>query len=68
MGSWSTLTLLALPAIFLITSGVGAVRNRKTHLGRGYCHWTGTKAVVMGYCWILLGIALFVLGVVVTYK
>jgi len=56
--------LLALPSIFLVWSGINAVRQRKAHFGRGYRNWTGRKAVILGTCWILLGILLFVLGFV----
>jgi hypothetical protein len=64
MSFWLKMPLLALPSIFLVWSGINAVRRRKTYFGRGYCNWTGRKAVILGYCWLLLGLILFVLGLV----
>lgn len=54
--------LLALPSIFLVWSGINAVRKKVVYFGRGYRSWTGRKAVILGICWILLGITLFALG------
>ena len=57
--------LVGLPSIFLIWSGINAVRKRKAYFGRGYRRWTGRKAVILGYCWLLFGVILFVLGLIV---
>ena len=58
----SKMLLFALPSIFLVWSGINAVKTKKANFGRGYCRWTGKKAVILGYSWIVLGLALFVLG------
>ena len=62
MRFWAALLLLVLPSVYLVWSGVNAVRRRRAHFGRGYRTWTGRRAVTLGYGWIVLGIALLVLG------
>ena len=65
MSFWFKMLLVGLPSIFLVWSGINAVRKRKAYFGRGYRTWTGRKAVILGYCWLLFGVILFVLGLII---
>jgi hypothetical protein len=58
MAFWAALLLLVLPLVFLVWSGVSAVRRRRAHFGRGYRAWTGRKGVTLGYCWIVSALRL----------